>query len=528
MRERATPFGALLMCLAICAAPALCADEVASALEAALEASGVPPGLAAVLSPDSAAALTEKLALAEPGEWERAAADAGLAVESHGDARFIVDPGVRTIHEAPPLTREPHGPLADTLTVLHSMPAPARIAAAQGAWVPLASMGAEGDAALKRLPKAPWAGPPEAPRETLYAALSVSAEYVLEDPLQPGQPIKRALLNPLFRRRVSKWLVRLPLGPDPALAACAHPAYLPDVSAPDVLGRLHSPELVAGGPHAPSAAVDAVASAMAERHGPGAPRVMRFSDLVAIPDGGAELGRAVAVDAALREWLLVLPESPDWVTLINQLAWVTGLDWRTVGDVLFLSQMSDPVTPPELGITSGSVSWSRLMSVVREMIVRQCEIDPDISLPPGDSEVVTATGQCPATPELVQFVNSLPAVVPLETPLPPPRPRDVDDMKRITAATTSAALLEFDSDPTPFRDGMLFRSEVSIALHVSRLDGYESSDVIAGMVASELAPEAEQIEGPFFCENGSWKYTIELLEPWRVGITLDTGEYRFH
>jgi len=75
---------------------------------------------------------------------------------------------------------------------------------------------------------------------------------------------------------------------------------------------------------------------------------------------------------------------------------------------------------------------------------------------------------------------------------------------------------------------MLFRSEVSIALHVSRLDGYESSDVIAGMVASELAPEAEQIEGPFFCENGSWKYTIELLEPWRVGITSDTGEYRFH
>ena len=524
MRERATPFGALLMCLAICAAPALCADEVASALEAALEASGVPPGLAAVLSPDSAAALTEKLALAEPGEWERAAADAGLAVESHGDARFIVDPGVRTIHEAPPLTREPHGPLADTLTVLHSMPAPARIAAAQGAWVPLASMGAEGDAALKRLPKAPWAGPPEAPRETLYAALSVSAEYVLEDPLQPGQPIKRALLNPLFRRRVSKWLVRLPLGPDPALAACAHPAYLPDVSAPDVLGRLHSPELVAGGPHAPSAAVDAVASAMAERHGPGAPRVMRFSDLVAIPDGGAELGRAVAVDAALREWLLVLPESPDWVTLINQLAWVTGLDWRTVGDVLFLSQMSDPVTPPELGITSGSVSWSRLMSVVREMIVRQCEIDPDISLPPGDSEVVTATGQCPATPELVQFVNSLPAVVPLETPLPPPRPRDVDDMKRVTAATTSAALLEFDSDPTPFHDGMLFRSEVSITLHVSRLDGNESSDVIAAMVASELAPGAEQVEGPFFCESDSWRRFVALPGPWRPVNAFDKGD----
>ena len=187
MRERATPFGALLMCLAICAAPALCADEVASALEAALEASGVPPGLAAVLSPDSAAALTEKLALAEPGEWERAAADAGLAVESHGDARFIVDPGVRTIHGGPPRVRKPHGPLADTLTVLHSMPAPARVAAAQGAWVPLASMGAEGDAALERLIEG-RAGLPEAPRETLYAALSVSADMSSRIHCSPANP----------------------------------------------------------------------------------------------------------------------------------------------------------------------------------------------------------------------------------------------------------------------------------------------------------------------------------------------------
>jgi len=512
MRERATPFGALLMWLAICAAPALCADDVASALEAALEASGVPPGLAAVLSADSAAALTEKLVLAEPGEWERAAADAGLAVESHGDARFVVDPGVRSLHGEAPAVREPHGPLVDTLTVLHSMPAAARVAAAQGAWVPLASVGPEGDAALERLLEVSLGGFPEAPRETLYAALSVMAEYALEDPRQPGQPIKRALLNPLPRQRLSKWLVRLPLGPDPALAACTHPAYLPDVSAPDVLGRLHSPERAAGGLHTPSAAVDAVASMMAARHGPGAPRVMRFSGLVAIPDGGAELGRAVAVDAAIREWLLVLPESPDWVTLINQLAWVTGLDWRTVGDVLFMSQMSDRAAPPEFGITSGSVGWSRLMSVLREMIVRQCEIDPDISLPPGDSEFVTAPGQCPATPELVQFVNSLPALVPLETPPPPPRPQDVDEMKRVTAKT-SAALLEFDSDPTPFHDGMLLHCEVSITLHVSRLDRYESSDLISAMAASEVEQWGEQVEGPFFCVSDSWRRFVALPVP---------------
>lgn len=523
MRERATPFGALLMWLAICAAPALCADEVASALEAALEASGVPPGLAAVLSPDSATTLTEKLMSAEPGEWERAVADAGLAVESHGDARFIVDPGVRSLHGDAPLVREPHGPLVDALTFLHSMPAPARVAAAQGAWVPLASMGAEGDAALERLLQESLSRLPEGPRETLYAALSVDAEYVLEDPRQPGQPIKRALLNPLSRQRLSKWLVRLPLGQDPALEAYTHPAYLPDVSAPDVLGRLHSPELAAGGPHAPSAALDAVASVMAARHGPGAPRVMRFSGLVAIPDGGAELGRAVAVDAALREWLLVLPENPDWVAFINQLAWVTGLDWRAVGDVLFLSQMSDQVTPPELGITSGSVGWSRLMSVVREMIVRQCEIDPDISLPPGSAEFVTATGQCPATPELVQFVDSLPALVPLETPPPPPRPREVDDMTRITA-TTSAALLEFDSDPTPFHDGMLFHSEVSITLHVSRLEGYESSDLISAMVASEFAPWGARGEGPFFGVSDSWSRSVVLPGPWGPGVALDEGD----
>ena len=69
-------------------------------------------------------------------------------------------------------------------------------------------------------------------------------------------------------------------------------------------------------------------------------------------------------------------------------------------------------------------------------------------------------------------------------------------MKRVTAATTSAALLEFDSDPTPFHDGMLFRSEVSITLHVSRLDGNESSDVIAAMVASELAPGRSRSKDP--------------------------------
>jgi len=512
MGGRGTPFCAVLMWLAICAAPALCADDVASALEAALEASGVPPGLAAVLSADSAAALTEKLVLAEPGEWERAAADAGLAVESHGDARFVVDPGVRSLHGEAPAVREPHGPLVDTLTVLHSMPAAARVAAAQGAWVPLASVGPEGDAALERLLEVSLGGFPEAPRETLYAALSVMAEYALEDPRQPGQPIKRALLNPLPRQRLSKWLVRLPLGPDPALAACTHPAYLPDVSAPDVLGRLHSPERAAGGLHTPSAAVDAVASMMAARHGPGAPRVMRFSGLVAIPDGGAELGRAVAVDAAIREWLLVLPESPDWGAFFNQLAWVTGLDWRTVGDVLFMSQMSDRAAPPEFGITSGSVGWSRLMSVLREMIVRQCEIDPDISLPPGDSEFVTAPGQCPATPELVQFVNSLPALVPLETPPPPPRPQDVDEMKRVTAKT-SAALLEFDSDPTPFHDGMLLHCEVSITLHVSRLDRYESSDLISAMAASEVEQWGEQVEGPFFCVSDSWRRFVALPVP---------------
>lgn len=521
MRGRGTPFGTLLMWLAICAAPALCADEVASALEAALEASGVPRGLTAVLSPDSATTLTEKLMSAEPGEWERAVADVGLAVESHGGAHFIVDPGVRSLHGEGPLIREPHGPVVDTLTVLHSMPASARVVAAQGAWVPLASMGPEGDAALERLLQESLSRFPEGPRETLCAALSVMAEYVLEDPRQPGQPIKRALLNPLSRQRLSKWLVRLPLGSDPALAAYTHPAYRPDVSAPDVLGRLHAPELAAGGLHTPSAAVDSVASMMAARYGPGAPRVMRFSGLVAIPNGGAALGRALTVDAALRDWLLVLPENPDWGAFFNQLAWVTGLDWRTVGDVLFLSQMSDRAAPPELGITSGSVGWSRLMSVVREIIVRQCEIDPDISLPPGSAELVTAIGQRPATPELVQFVDSLPALVPVERVPPAPRRREVDGQKIGGIVSTSAATLEFDSDPTPFHDGMLLRSEVSITLHVSRLDRYEASDLISAMAASEFEPWGERGEGPFFCVSDSWRRSVALPGPWDTGIALD-------
>ena len=112
---------------------------VASALEAALEASGV------LASPPC---LPRQRRRADGGwRWqsqagERAAADAGLP-SSHG-ARFIVDWAWTSRHRLyPKTTRRMRTP------AVSSMPAP-RIAAAQGAR-PLAPMGAEGDAALKRL-----------------------------------------------------------------------------------------------------------------------------------------------------------------------------------------------------------------------------------------------------------------------------------------------------------------------------------------------------------------------------------------